>query len=143
MVPLSPSLPSSPAPPRPLLGHPPRSGIHYVCAVPPGGARRAHDDAATAGAVAGAALQLSRRRERQRQRQRQRQRECMLVDALVGRAGHSRSVFVALRVSVLLAACTRAAWAVWSRTAAVHNSSTCSHTCHRVGVHGGWAFVAM
>ena len=85
MVPLSPSLPSSPAPPRPLLGHPPRSGIHYVCAVPPGGARRAHDDAATAGAVAGAALQLSRRRERQRQRQRQRQRECMLVGALVGR----------------------------------------------------------
>ena len=40
-----------------------------------------HDDAATAGAVAGAALQLSRRRERQRQRQ----RECMLVGALVGR----------------------------------------------------------
>ena len=39
------------------------------------------NDAATAGAVAGAALQLSRRRERQRQRQ----RECMLVGALVGR----------------------------------------------------------
>ena len=35
-----------------------------------------------------------------------------LVGALVGPRRHSRSVFVALRVSVLLAACTRAAWAV-------------------------------
>ena len=37
---------------------------------------------------------------------------------------------------MLLAACARAYWAVWSRIAAVHNVSTCLHTCRRVRVHG-------
>ena len=136
MVLLSSSLPSSPAPPRPLIGHPLRSGIHHrvLCrrAEPVActtlqrrrgrcrsgcAAEMAAGAGASAGAGAGAGVQASR---------------CATWAA----AGRSRSVFVALRVSVLLAACKRVAWAVLSQNAAVHNLSTCLHTCRRVCLHG-------
>jgi len=104
------------------------------------------DDAATAGAVAGAALQLSRRRQRQRQWQRQRQRECMLVGALVGRRQPSCSVFVALRVPVLLAVVRMlpglfgAGLRLCTTSARVHTLVIVS-VC--MAVRYAWTFVAM
>ena len=53
-----------------MVGHPP-----HACAVPQGGARRACTNAAMAGALAGAALQLSLRWERERERERDRDRD--------------------------------------------------------------------
>ena len=55
-----------------------------------------HDDAATAGAVSGAALQLSRRREPQRERERERERECTPVGALVGPLAAAHAAFSSL-----------------------------------------------
>ena len=115
------------------------SGIHYACAVLAGRSpSRVHDDAATAGAVAGAALPLSRRRERERKRERERDRECSPGRCAGGPTAPLTQRFRCFaRVSVLLAACTRTAWAAWSRSAAEHNLSTCSHTCpSSCRVHG-------
>ena len=138
VVPLSSSLPSSPAPPRPLLGHPPRSGIttRVLCrrAEPVVRAQRCSDGGSgcrsgsavesAAGAAAAAAAAAA-------------------AGVHVGRcAGGPPAATHAAFSSLCACLCC---WLLarvlpglfWSRTAAVHNFSTCSHTCHGVGVHGG------
>jgi len=139
--PLSSSLSSSRAPPRLLIGHAPgRAYATPMCAVRLREARRSCTPAAAAGASAGAAARLGWRREplRERERERPPQRtHDRRADGLVRAARRPvHTLFIALRVPVLLLPVRELPGLSGHETDAVRCLRLRWHTSRHVCVHG-------